>query len=89
MEGLCTCYDHLKHFSAYAYLACQGRFAAIDGLRACNCHSGETVILGLHDVSSCQAGQGLPTISYSMSCQMLKLSWISKQKLNSLHFLYL
>lgn len=80
-------FDSIKHFSAYAYLACQGHCAGVDGLGVCNCHCGETMILGLHNVSICQAPQSLPTRSYSASCQMLRQSQISKQKVNSLHFL--
>lgn len=34
-----TCFDSLKHLSAYVYLACQELCAGIDGLGVCNCHS--------------------------------------------------
>lgn len=67
-------FDRIKHFFAYTYLACQGHCAGVDGLGVCNCHSGKTVILGLCNVSICQARQGLPTRSYSVSCQMLRQS---------------
>uniref|UniRef100_G1PLR7 EGF-like domain-containing protein n=1 Tax=Myotis lucifugus TaxID=59463 RepID=G1PLR7_MYOLU len=35
-----------------AYLACQRHCAVVDGLEVCNCHSGETGILGPHNVPS-------------------------------------
>lgn len=67
-------FDSIKHFSACAYLACQGHCAGVDGLGDRNGHSGETVILALHNVSICQARQGLPTRSYSVSRQTLRQS---------------
>ena len=78
-----TCFNSLKHLSAYAYLACQELCAGVDGLGVCNCHSdlGTTQCISLlgwtgssHEKLLCAVTNAKTVINFQTKSQFIAFS---------------